>query len=149
MKYHILSLSLPPKSNTMQININTVKAFLDPELLGIQKTYIPMSDGNLVVKFTSKTPFLFSEVKSIISLLSHIDKYTRFGQLNTIIKTAIEVTSNEVRFDIWVDDINIDPVYKGNKQSQSYIEMMKSIKGLIINTPVNNEDRASFFSLNY
>lgn len=39
----------------MKINLNVVKAFLDVELLGIKRVYIPLSDGNLTVKFLSDT----------------------------------------------------------------------------------------------
>lgn len=116
----------------MKININVIKQFLDVELLGIKRVYIPQSDGKVIVKFLSDTTFKFSEVKSIINLLSHLDKFTKWGQVDTIIKTSVEVNSNEVTFGIWVDDVTIDSFYNGNKEGHFYQEMLKSIKVLVV-----------------
>lgn len=84
------------------------------------------------IEKVNKLSFKFSEVKSIINLLSHLDKFTKFGQVDTIIKTSVEVNSNEVTFGIWVDDVNIDSFYNGNKEGRDYQEMLKSIKGLVV-----------------
>ena len=116
----------------MIINSNVVKQFLDVELLDIKRVYIPTSDGKLIVKFITESSFTFNQVKQIINLLHHLDKFTKWGQVDTIIKTSVEVNSNEVSFTMWVDDINLDSFYCGNKEGREYGEMLKSIKNLVV-----------------
>lgn len=116
----------------MIINSNVVKQFLDVELLDIKRVYIPTSDGKLMVKFITDSTFTFNQVKQIINLLHHLDKYTKWGQVDTIIKTSVEVLSNEVSFTMWIDDINIDSFYGGKKESIEYGDMLKSIKNLVV-----------------
>ena len=116
----------------MIINSNVVKQFLDVELLDIKRVYIPTSDGKLIVKFITESSFTFNQVKQIINLLHHLDTFTKWGQVNTIIKTSVEVNSNEVTYTMWVDDVNLDSFYCGNKEGREYVEMLKSIKNLVV-----------------
>jgi hypothetical protein len=85
-----------------------------------------------MVKFVTDSTFTFNQVKQIINLLHHLDKYTKWGQVDTIIKTSVEVLSNEVSFTMWIDDINLDSFYGGNKESIEYGDMLKSIKNLVV-----------------
>ena len=115
----------------MNINQTVVQRFLDPELLNVSKVYETTSDGKLQVKFLSNSTFKFSQVKDIINLLSHLDSYTKFSQVDSIIKTSVEVGTNQVVFNMWVDDVNLDPFFNGNKEGHFYKEMLKIVKPFI------------------
>lgn len=116
----------------MKINLNFVKTFLDVELIQFKKVYEFTQDGKVVIKFTKDTNLKFTDVKSIINLLSHLDKFTKFSQVDSIIKTSVEVQPSQVIYTMWVDDVNIDPFFNGNKEGRDYKEMLKSIKGLVV-----------------
>ena len=116
----------------MNINQTVVQRFLDTELLNVSKVYETTSDGKLQVKFLSNSTFKFSQVKDIINLLSHLDSYTKFSQVDSIIKTSVEVETNQVIFNMWVDDVNLDPFFGGNKECRDYKEMLKMVKPFIV-----------------
>ena len=116
----------------MKVNTDVIKQFLNVEKLDVEKTYNQTPDGVLTVEFKYNSPLTFSEVLSVMELLNAINKFTKYGQVDTILKTSVEVSTYNVTFKAWVDDVNLDNFYNNNKNGHFYQEMLKHIKGLVL-----------------